>query len=222
MINNALKSSKDNLWIVIPARQGSVGFPNKNRLLFEYTALQIPDYLKGRTIVTTDDNVIKDSAKELGFIVVDRPEALATSTANTRDVLLHVKDTLKIKDNDIMIMLYLTFPERKFDDIVQVFDFFKKNNALSVLCKSKIDKHPYLCLYEKQDNKGTQVIPHDLYRRQDYPKCFFVLHYVFVSVASEIKELNKNLYNDNTLYYPIERKIDIDEPEHFEKWTKNK
>ena len=217
-----LKNKKDEIWLVLPARQGSVGFPNKNRLLFEYTALSIPDQLKSRTIVTTDDDVIKNSAKELGFIVVDRPASLATSTANTRDVLLHVKNTLKIKDTDIIIMLYLTFPERKFDDVEQVFDFFQKNNALSALCKSRLDKHPYLCLYEKEDNRGAQVITHDLYRRQDYPKCFFVLHYVFVSVASEIKKLNKNLYNDNTLYYPIERKIDIDEPEHFERWTKNK
>lgn len=219
---NSLEQDKDNLWIVLPARQGSVGFPNKNRLLFEYTALQIPDYLKSRTVITTDDEVLKTAAKELGFVVVDRPENLATATANTRDVLTHAKDTLSIKDSDTIIMLYLTFPERAFRDVIRVYDFYKENDARSILCKSKVDKHPYLCLYEEPNNKGTQVVSHDLYRRQDYPKCFFVLHYVFVSVASEIKKLNKNLYNDNTLYYPIERKIDIDEPVHFEKWAKNK
>ena len=219
---NSLKKEKNKLWLVLPARQGSVGFPNKNRLLFEYTALQIPNYLKERTVVTTDDNVLKNSAKELGFIVVDRPAELATSEANTRDVLSHVKTTLKIKDDETIIMLYLTFPERQFGDVLKVYDFYKTTRAKSTLCKSKMDKHPYLCLYEQADNKGTQVVTHDLYRRQDYPKCFFVLHYVFICLASELENLNKNLYNDDTLYYPIQRKIDIDEPEHFEKWKLNK
>tara|TARA_A100001515_G_scaffold144705_1_gene149639 strand:- start:1822 stop:2487 length:666 start_codon:yes stop_codon:yes gene_type:complete len=217
-----LQKDKQNLWIVIPARQGSVGFPNKNRLLFQYTALQIPDYLKSRTIVSTDDEVLKTSAADLGFIVVDRPPELATSTANTRDVLSHVKNTLSIKDDDTMIMLYLTFPERHFKDVVEVYEFHKRNNSLSTLCKSKVDKHPYLCLYEKNNHNGEQVVSHDLYRRQDYPACFFVLHYVFIAVASEIDNLNKNLYNNQTFYYPIERKIDIDDPEHFESWKNKK
>ena len=217
---NVLESDRENVWIVIPARQGSVGFPNKNRLLFEYTALQVPEFMKERTIVTTDDEILKKSSKELGFNVVDRPEDLATSIANTRDVIAHVKENSPIKEDDTIIMLYLTFPERTLLDVERVYNFYKKSKARSVLCKSKIDKHPYLCLYEGLNNTGKQVVEHDLYRRQDYPKCFFVLHYVFICKASEIDNLNKNLYNDDTLYFPIERKIDIDDPEHFESWRR--
>lgn len=216
-----LKENKDNIWIVIPARQGSVGFPNKNRLLFEYTALKIPSYLKQRTVVTTDDDVLKKAAIDFGFVVVDRPPHLATPIANTRDVIKHVKEALPISEEDTIIMLYLTFPERQFKDVENVYEFYKNTNSLSVLCKSKVDKHPFLCLYEGDNNTGTQVVEHDLYRRQDYPKCFFVLHYVFICVASEINKLNKNLYNKDTLYFPIKRRIDIDKPEHFEKWLQN-
>ena len=154
---NLLQRDKENLWIVIPARQGSVGFPNKNRLLFQYTALQIPDYLKDRTIVSTDDEILKTSAKDLGFLVVDRPQELATSIANTRDVLNHVKDKMPIKDDDTIIMLYLTFPERQFKDVGEVYKFHKHNNALSTLCKSKVDKHPYLCLYEKHNHREIKL-----------------------------------------------------------------
>jgi len=218
---SAIKDNKDNLWIVIPARQGSVGFPNKNRLLFEYTALQIPEYLRKRTVVTTDDDVLKKEASAFGFIVIDRPEILATAEASTRDALDHVKEYLCMSENDVVIMLYLTFPERRFKDVEKVFDFYKDNGAKSVLCKSKVDKHPYLCLYEEPGNTGRQIIRHDMYRRQDYPKCFFVLHYVTICKVSEIDKLNKNLYNNDTLYFSIERKIDIDEPEHFEKWKKD-
>lgn len=219
---NSLEQDKDNLWIVLPARQGSVGFPNKNRLLFEYTALTIPESLRHRTIVTTDDEILKRISQKLGFIVVDRPEELATSEANIRDTLLHSVDECGIKDDDDVIMLYLTFPERDFSIIDKIYSHYKKHNLKSLLCKTEPKTHPFLCFYELENNKGKQVVPHNLYRRQDYPVCFNVLHYVCIFKSNEISKLNKNLYNEDTFFYPIKKTVDIDYAEDFNAWNSNK
>ena len=61
--------------------------------------------------------------------------------------------------------------------------------------------------------KGKQLTPHDLYRRQDYPKCFRFCHMVCIFDANELKNLNKNLYNEDTIYYNIEHALDIDSGE---------
>ena len=73
-------------------------------------------------------------------------------------------------------------------------------------------------LFEESENRGSQVIKHDLYRRQDYRKCFHLSHYIHICKISEINRLNKNLYNPDTLYYPMERVLDIDTLEDYHKY----
>lgn len=57
---------------------------------------------------------------------------------------------------------------------------------------------------------GSQVISHDLYRRQDYPTCFEISHYIAIFIASSIYNLNNNLYTDSTIFWPISNVIDVD------------
>ena len=49
-----------------------------------------------------------------------------------------------------------------------------------------------------------------MYRRQDYPNCFEISHYVCIFKIFEIKLLNKNMYNDFTVFFPIEERLDVD------------
>ena len=39
-----------NLWYIIPAREGSKGFPKKNQFLFDHTAKKIPPEQKKRLV----------------------------------------------------------------------------------------------------------------------------------------------------------------------------
>ena len=68
---------------------------------------------------------------------------------------------------------------------------------------------------------GEQIIQHDLYRRQDYPECFEISHFICMLRAGEIKSLNNQLYNNSTGFYKISDKLDVDYKEDFEKFKKN-
>ena len=196
--------------IVIPAREGSKGLPHKNRTLLEHTLAKIPKNLKDSVIITTDDKFIIEKT-ENEFNVLKRRKELSADDTSTKDVILNVIEECEIGGDEIIIMLYLTYPERQWKEIEKAISFFKNSKgATSLLCKKETKTHPWLCLIEEGENFGKQIVEHNLYRRQDYPKCFEISHYISIFYASGVQFLNKNLYNSKTVFYPIEEKVDVD------------
>ena len=195
---------------VIPARKGSKGLPGKNRILLDYTIKQVPEEHRGDVIITTDDRHIVDKLKDTKFKILKRNSELSGDKASIQDVLKDVIEKYNIPDNETIVMLYLTYPQRSWQEIINAIEFFYKNDANSLLCRKEVKIHPYLCLYEAGENRGKQIVEHNMYRRQDYPPCFELSHYVCIFKASEIKFLNKNMYNDFTVFFPIEDRIDVD------------
>lgn len=209
----------ENYKIIIPARRNSKGLPFKNRSLFFATLHSIPKEYYDHLLVTTDDEWIISLCINQHIKYVVRPADLADDHASMKDVMRDVfKHFDDIEPATNVIMLYLTYPERTWDDIKKAYDFFIDMGANSMLCKKEIKStHPYLFMYELEDNKGKQLIEHNLYRRQDYPKVFEISHFITIFKAGELENLNLNLYNKNTVYQLIEDKIDIDTEEDLKK-----
>lgn len=195
------------MFIIIPARKGSKGFPFKNRILCEKTFVSIPHEFKGSVNVSTDDDSIKEIASNnYGFNVIHRPDGLSTDHSSIKDVLMHAIKECDIKDDEIILMLYLTYPDRRWFLIEKAMEYFKTKKAKSMLCKMKVLTDPYLCI----DKNGNKVIDHCLYRRQDYPEVYEMSHCIFMAYAGEIKNLDNNLYGCNTEFFKIDRTTDVD------------
>jgi CMP-N-acetylneuraminic acid synthetase len=206
--------------IVIPARRGSKGVPFKNRILLEHTLNIIPDSLRGDVIISTDDDFIIEKAKEYKVKAVRRSDKLSSDEASVKDVLINLIKNENISCQQTIIMLYLTYPERTWEEVESILSFFNDNDAKSVLCKKEVKTHPHMCMFEAADGlRGEQVVRHNLYRRQDYPRCFEISHYMCAIKASEVNNLNKNLYNKDTFFYQIEDKIDIDYKKDLEAYN---
>lgn len=212
----------DNIKIVIPARRNSKGLPFKNRKLFDFTISRIPtNLLKNNTIITTDDEVLL--TRSLHIIsdynhIVNRSPNLSEDNTSTKEVIIDLVNRGLFNESDIVIMLYLTYPERTWDDILSAYNFFIQNSANSLLCKKEVKgTHPYLFMLESQNNKGTQLVKHDLYRRQDYPNVFEISHYICIFRIKELMNLNNNMYNTNTVFYPITDVVDVDTIEDLNK-----
>ena len=197
--------------IVIPARRNSKGLPFKNRKLLEHTLSTIPKDLISSTIISTDDEEIAYIGEKRGYKIHSRSEYSSRDEAATKEVMEEAVRDMGLRGN--IIMLYLTYPKRTWKDVENAYYWFLTNNAKSMLCKEEVETHPFMCLYELPHNKGDQVVTNDLYRRQDYPKCFRFCHMVCIFDANELKNLNKNLYNEDTIYYNIEHALDIDSGE---------
>lgn len=197
--------------IIIPTREGSKGFPFKNRLLFKNTTSIIPINRCIDTYVTTDDVEIKKMAKNNGFNVIDRSDILSSDDVSIKEVMKDVVNIAEIKDYEIILMLYLTYPQRKWSDIEDAMNFFAINEAESLLCRKEINWTPYLILKEEDNHRGSQLFKHNLYRRQDYDKCFELSHFISIFRVRSINKLNNNLYNKDTIFMKIPSEtIDVD------------
>ena len=204
--------------IIIPARKGSKGFPLKNRKLFKYTADIIPDVYKHLTYVVTDDEVISKESLKYGFNTIDRAPEVSLDVTSTKATIQYAIDEIGIENEDV-IVLYLTYPERNWEHIDRAYLMFRLNrNQSSLLCKKKIDTSPFLMLKQEKGNKGSQLFYHDLYRRQDYPTCFEISHYVCIFNSNRINNLNNNMYNNDTVYYDIDNVIDVDEKKDLDRF----
>ena len=209
------------IYYVIPARKNSKGLKFKNRTLFDYTATTIPYNFYSNVIVTTDDEEILNKSIRMGFHYLERSSKLSEDTTSTKHVLRDVIQQYDIKDDDIIVMLYLTYPNRSWEDIQDALDYFNKNNLKSMLCKKEVQSHPFLCMYEKDNDRGQQIIEHNLYRRQDYPKCFEISHFVTIFEVSELDKLNWNLYNEDTSFFKIKNYVDVDTGDDYHQFLEN-
>ncbi len=211
--------------IIIPARKGSKGLPGKNRILLEKTISTIPNEYLNIVYVVTDDSEIHSKCIEFGVNSIERPPETATDLASTKDVMVWVISYMKfhgiIEGEEDILMLYLTYPERTWSDIQSGMRFYAKRSCSSMLCKKKIEASPYLILKSEKNNRGSQLFSHDLYRRQDYPECFELSHFICLFNTSFINKLNSNLYNSDTIFMPINNTIDVDEKKDLLKYYKD-
>ena len=212
---------KKNTFFVIPARRDSKGFPFKNRKLLEYTINNIPTELHEKTIITTNDEKIIEKLSATNINILKRDEQLCLDDISIKDVMLDVVKKFQMKSDDIIVMLYLTSPNRKFSDIKKILGYYFDRKIKTLTCCIEPKTHPYLVLYKKEDQKGEQVVKHDLYRRQDYPECFEVRHFVCIFQVEEIQKLNNNMYNESTVFYKIDSDIDVDYENDLKEFLKS-
>lgn len=206
------------LYYIIPCRKGSKRLPKKNRKLIDYTLQSLPKKVRDRTIITTDDPWIWDHIKNTDFKLHKRDPKFAQDETSTRAVLRHLADEYNFDDTDDFVLLYVTYPERKFGDVEKAIQFYKRHDAKSMLCKQEPQSHPYLCMYEEDNHRGSQIVEHDLYRYQDYPNVFELSHYIAITQVGELDNVNPNLYNGETIYYSIDSVIDVDHPTDLQKY----
>ena len=212
---------KKTTFFIIPARRDSKGFPFKNRKLLDYTINNIPIELHEKTIVTTNDEKIIEKLSATNINVLRRDEQLCLDDISIKDVMLDVVKKFQMKSNDTIVMLYLTSPDRKFSDIEKILGYYYERKIKTLTCCVEPKTHPYLVLFKKENQKGEQVVKHDLYRRQDYPECFEIRHFVCIFQVDEIQKLNSNMYNESTIFYKIDSDIDVDHENDLKEFLKS-
>ena len=133
---------KRNIIVIIPARGGSKGLPNKNIINFIGKPLLVHsiDYAKTSNLisniyVSTDDEKISEVSVENGAKVINRPKAISGDSATTESAIFHLLEELSYKP-DIIILLQPTSPLRPKNSIDKAINKFIKNKYDSLLSLS--------------------------------------------------------------------------------------
>ena len=196
--------SFENTYFLIPARKGSKGFAFKNRFLFDSTANIIPENLRDKVYVSSDDEELEKKASFFGFNFVQRPKKYAQDKTSMKDVLIHFCNEKKLKKDDIIILLFLTYPDRTWESINKIHTYFLEQKAKSLICLEPVSEHPYLMFVKEGEENYKLLIEHSLYRRQDYPTVHKQSFYCACYLAEEVHTLRDLLFSEGTTFYTLD------------------
>jgi len=208
-------------YVVIPARGGSKGIPDKNlqpvggRSLVERcvtTALRA--HAVDRVIVTTDDDAIAAAARRAGAVVVERPDEISGDTATSESAVLHALDTLDGADPDVTVLVQCTSPFVLADDIDAAIAAVTAG-ADSAFTASRT--HAFLW---RSGDDGTVGVNHDAASRamrQARPLEHLENGAVYAMRTSGLREHAHRFFGRiDVVEVPASRSLEIDDPADLE------
>ena len=222
---------------IVPARGGSRGLPGKHVRPFVGKPLiaHTLDAAHGaaevsRTVVSTDDEEIAAVARRSGAeIPFMRPAHLASDTARTASVCVHVLDELERREGlrvEEFVLLQPTSPLRTAEDIDAAIRIFRERRADSVVSVSRVPKPLFWAHAIDQDGRLREFFPHHFPEvtrwpqadapRQTFPEAYLPNGAVYVTRAALVRQ--GTFFGQRTYpsLMPLERSVDIDTLEDFE------
>ncbi|MAT90637.1 MAG: acylneuraminate cytidylyltransferase [Flavobacteriaceae bacterium] len=210
---------------LIPARAGSKGIPNKNKKLLagkpllQYT-VEAALAATGLTdvVFSSEDESLRKLAKNFGAqVLFERPDALATDTARSIDVVIHALEALTAlgKSYDAVCLLQVTTPFRTAQQIDEAIASFTATKADSLISVIEVPHHynPHWVFEATQDNclvlaTGDEKI---ITRRQELPKAYVRDGAIYLTDTKVLKE--KHSFFGDMLGYvtsDVEAHVNID------------
>lgn len=212
--------------VLIPARGGSKGLPNKNIKSLcgkELIAYSIEEALNSKYVsdvfVSTDCYKIKEVAERYGAIVPFlRPDFLASDTSLAIDTYNHFIDYYNMKNDksiENLMVLLPTSPLRKTKNIDKAVELFLSKNADSVVSYCK-EHHP-ISWHKYIDNDNRIInFKSELKNRQDEKVSYYPNGSIFIFKTHILKQMM--YYTEKSYAYVMDRRnsVDIDTIEDFE------
>lgn len=209
---------------VIGARGGSKSLPGKNlaslggKPLIAWTieaALTCPSVT--RTIVTTDDESIADTARRHGAeIPFMRPPELADDATPGITPVLHAVRWLDEHEHyrpDVVVNLQPTSPLRTGADIGAALRLLAERKADAVVSVTEADQHPFWMKTIDPDGWMHDFVPQSdpILVRQKLPDVYALNGAIYLAYR-DVLLANDGWYTSRTAAYvmPFERSIDID------------
>ena len=201
-------------YIIIPARGGSKGVPNKNLKTIFKISLVGWSVIHGNFIANKDDLVIVssdskeilDEAKKYGAKIINRPSHLSGDEVLTEPVIDHVLNQYSLDDEDIIILLQPTSPLRHKQTLRNAVDAIESNEYDSALTL-RITHYLY---WEKVKDKFIPLFENRS-RRQDMKNQYSESGSIYATKFKNYKK-NKLEMTGNTcgIMDGEEESIDID------------
>lgn len=204
---------------IIPARIGSKRLRKKNIYKFNNKPLiywtiksAINSKYIDRVIVSTDDKYISNLSKFYGAEVPFlRPKKLALDNSSTSEVVIHLLKKLKVRNNNIIILLQPTSPLRTTSQIDEAIDLFRKKNFLENLVSITKLNHPVEWAIELTDNLSLKNSNHlNSKRSQEFTQKYILNGSIYIlNVRAFLKE-KRFILKKKSYGFLMDKKTSID------------
>lgn len=202
---------------LIPLRGGSKSIPDKNVrpiagkplcawVLEAATASGLFD----KVIVSTDSQRIAEvvDGLELGVEILDRPPSLATDTASTESVMLHLADQV---DFDVLVTIQATSPLLTAKDLQDAMSLFESEKSDSLLSAVRVKR-----FFWNDDGTPANYDPANRPRRQDFAGTLMENGAFYITRRHVLEDAGCRLGGQVAVYeMSPESAVEIDEPEDW-------
>jgi len=211
---------------LIPCKEHST-LDHKNRFLFPFSVSQLKNAeINPHDIyIYTDDEYIKKMAIDNNYKIIFRSSMYSKSETQIKKCLedIFYKTPWMNDYYDTVMMLYLTFPLRSSTHILDIYKYLENENFKSLITVKKINGRmtPARML---DVNYNPVWFNENMVNRQDFPIFWERFGYIIAFRIDEIKNLNNQLYNKDSVFYEIDRnentELDIDSEDDFVEFMK--
>lgn len=217
--------NKSDYLAVVPARGGSKRLPNKNILklnekpLISYTIeAGLESQYIDKVVVSSDSEDILCVAKEYDIESLKRPDALASDTATTVDVLIHaIKSTSK--EYKYLVLLQATSPLRTAKHIDEAIELFEQKSADAVISVVEVEHSPLWSNKLDEDLFMKDFIPKEVLnkRAQDLEPYYRLNGAIYIINIEKFLEEKSFFLQENSYAYVMDKisSVDIDEKIDF-------
>jgi len=206
--------------VIIPAKGNSTRLRGKNirnlngKPLLEYTIRVAEEWGEYTSIyVNSEDDEVLDIASHCGAQPYKRPKKLSENDVMAVEVIKEQVKTLKLKPQDIILLMQVTCPLRKKDDIEKAFKIFQENGmSAPVVSVTEYEKAPEQAFFVNEENRLERKYPKNFNLiTQKHKKAY---RYNTCMVINTVKGFLKqeDTVGSNAIPYIMqpERSIDID------------
>jgi len=182
--------------VVIPARGGSKGVPEKNvallmgKPLIGYTIEAARKAsLADRICVSTEDAKIAGVSRDYGVQVIPRPPDLAADTAPIEWALRHAVRYLAEKEGyspDIVVWLQANVPIRKDGQIDAVIRKLVDTGADSAITVTPVTERPEWMKKLVDGDRVVHMSQSKGFRRQDYAETFYLADGAVIATRTDV------------------------------------
>ncbi len=202
-----------NFLAIILARGGSKSIPHKNikllggKPLIAHT-VQLAKKIKEfqDVIVSSDDLVILDIAKNNGADIILRPASLATDDSSSESAIIHALEKLANEDKkyDAVVLLEPTSPLRKQGTIEDAIATFNSNNYTSLV--SVVED---FSTFWNSGKIPERLFPNQSRRRQERQPLLKEVGVIYISKVDSLLR-NKTFISDNLFLFKVDLIESID------------
>lgn len=185
---------KHKILVLIPARAGSKGVPNKNIRPFNGGAslveraidVALSCFDPEQIVVSSDSSVALDQASARKVIALSREATLASDTAGMQEVML---DAIAKQGagKTHLLLLQPTSPFRKAIHIKEAIAIFQQQDD-AVVAMHEAKAHPMYTLFQLRDGYVSKYADAQATRRQDLPQLLEVNGLLYLLSIEALKQ----------------------------------
>jgi len=196
-------------------------FDGAHKRLLDHTIDSIKKKFHRRMIVATDQKWAKEYVKDMRVKAMEVEDQISSY----KNVLVNVGSKMNMDPDDEFVTLPLEYPGRTYRNIRSAIQFYRKHDdAKSLLCKQEAKTRPENIFFERPDDRGEPVMENrggQNWKGKEKNEISKHSHFVSIHEVSELPKVNDWLWNEDTVFFPINGVTEVTTEEELNQFEEN-